>query len=94
MICGAEVASWIAHDGAIEVFECFNHILTEAILVGEGIPGVIDSAVDATAHVLCETSIGVVLDLGDFVSGVNGDDGLLAIRDLGVARHSGQMVER
>lgn len=54
VISSAEVAARITNDGNIEVFQRAENVLAEAVLVGEWVTGVIDAAVDASAHVPIE----------------------------------------
>jgi hypothetical protein len=51
VIGSTEVASGIPDDRDIEFLQCTEDILSEAILVRQRVTGVIDAAVDASAHV-------------------------------------------
>lgn len=57
VIGSAEVAAGITNDGNIEVFQCAENVLAEAVLVGEWVTRVIDTAVDASAHVPIESGL-------------------------------------
>jgi hypothetical protein len=57
VISSAEVAARIPNDGNIEVFQRAENVLAEAVLVGEWITGVIDAAIDASAHVPIENGL-------------------------------------
>lgn len=50
MIGRAEVPAGVSDDRDVEVLQGLEDILTEAILIGEGVPRVIDTSVDASAH--------------------------------------------
>ena len=54
VVGSAEVASRIPNDGDVEVFQGSEDVLPEAILVGQRVTGVVDAAVDASAHVPIE----------------------------------------
>lgn len=43
--------------------------------------------------VLCEASIGVVINARDLVSGIDADDGLLLVWDLGKGGHDGEAID-
>lgn len=51
MIRSNKVTTWISHNRAVELLEGLNDILSETILIGQGISGVVDAAVDAATHV-------------------------------------------
>lgn len=46
-----EVSSWVSHNRNVQLFHRFNNVFTKAIFIREGVLGVVDSAVDASAHV-------------------------------------------
>lgn len=43
MVSSDEVTARVSDHGHIQVFECFNDIFSEAILIGERVSGIIDS---------------------------------------------------
>jgi hypothetical protein len=49
-----EVAAGVPDDGGAEFLDQLEDILAEAVLVRFGVPGLVDSGVDAAAHVLHE----------------------------------------
>lgn len=51
MIRSDKVTTRISHNGAVEFLHGLDDIFAETILVGEGVAGVVDAAVDAAAHV-------------------------------------------
>ena len=90
MVCCDKVASRIAHDWHVELFERIDHVFAEAVLVDQvfvRVLRVVQAAVDASSHVLSETAIYVVVDLAELVGGEDGDGGLLAGFELCESRH-------
>jgi hypothetical protein len=51
MIRSNKVTTRISHNRTVELLEGLNDILSETILVRQGISGVVDAAVDAATHV-------------------------------------------
>jgi hypothetical protein len=51
MVCGYEVSARIPHYRHIEFLERFNDVFAETSLIGQRVAGVVNAAVDATAHV-------------------------------------------
>jgi hypothetical protein len=90
MVCRDKVASRIAHNRNIELLERFDHIFAETILVDQvlvGVPGIVQAAVDAASHVLCETAIDVVVDFAQLTRGIHRNTGLLVGFELRESRH-------
>lgn len=51
MIRSNKVTTRISHNRTVELLEGLNDILSETILIRQGISGVVDAAVDAATHV-------------------------------------------
>jgi hypothetical protein len=51
MVCSNKVTAWVSNNGAVELLHGLDDILSEAILVREGVTRVVDAAVDAATHV-------------------------------------------
>lgn len=57
MIGSTEIASRIPNNRNVEVFQRTHDVLSEPILVGERVTRVVDTAVDAPAHVPIEKEL-------------------------------------
>ena len=57
VIGSAEVSSRIPNNRNVELFQRAHDVLSETILVGQRVTGVIDAAVDASAHVPIEKEL-------------------------------------
>ena len=88
-IRGDEVTTRIPHHRHIELLHGLDDILAEAILIRQLVAWVVDAAVYAAAHVLCEATVDIVVNLGDDEARVDGDGGTLLVADFGVGRHVG-----
>jgi len=51
MIRSDKVTTGISHNRAVELLHGLDDILSETILVGERVAGIVDAAVDAATHV-------------------------------------------
>jgi len=58
-----EVAAGIARERHIEFADELDHIPAEAVLIGGGVSGLVDSLVDGAAEVLHKTAVNAVVDL-------------------------------
>ena len=74
VVCGAEVAAGVADYWDVDGFEGVEDVGAEAggvYEVGVGVAGVVDTAVNAAAHVLGEAGVDVAIDLGEPSRGVD-----------------------
>lgn len=90
MVSGDEVASRISNDRYLELLHGLDDIFTEAMFVGEmfvGIVRIVETAVDASTHVLGEPAIDVVRNFVKSMTRIDGYGRFLALDELGMCSH-------
>lgn len=56
MVRRNKVTAGVPHDRAVQLFHGLDDIFAEAVLIGQGVSGVVDAAVDAATHVSGDVS--------------------------------------
>ena len=72
---GDKVAAGIADDGHADFPYQVQHVLAEALLVGGGVSGLVDAAVDGAAQVLDKGAVNALVHPADLEILVQGDAG-------------------
>jgi hypothetical protein len=54
MVCCNKIATRISDDGALELPKCVHYVLAVAILIRQGVARIVETTVDATAHMSCQ----------------------------------------
>lgn len=76
IVAGDEVAARITHDRRAELLDEFEHVIAEAALVGSGMAGFVDAAIDAAAQMLDEGAEEPRVGVADGEGAIAGDAGL------------------